>query len=78
MYQASEILMSAPPVPIVTFDSIIYPFDQQVWVFMLTCIFAQFLLLQAMQYMFCKVSGTPNDIEYLYEGAYECINNEYI
>ena len=70
------ILMSALPIQIVTYDSIVYPFDQQVWGFMFGCIIAQFLLLTAMQYIYCKVSGTLNDIEYLYEGAwYDFIYN---
>ena len=68
MYQDSVIFVSALPIPIVTYDSIVYPFNPEVWGFMFACIIAQFLLLQAMQY--CKVSGIPNDFEYLYEGAH--------
>ena len=70
MYQESLILLSTLPIPIVTYDSIVYPFDKQVWGFTIVCIIGQFLLLQAMQYVYCKVSATPNHIEYLYEGAY--------
>ena len=70
MYQESLILISALPIPIVNYDSMIYPFDQEVWGFTFACIIAQFLLLQAMQYVYCKVSGTPNHIEYVYEGVY--------
>ena len=62
--------MSALPIPIVTYDSISYPFDPQVWGFTFACIIAQFLMLQAMQYIWCIVSGTPNQIEYIYGGAY--------
>ena len=79
MYQISVILISALPTPIVTYDSIVYPFNQEVWSFTYACIIAQFLLLQAMQYIYCKVSGTPNHIEYLYGGAYyDLIKNEHI
>ena len=79
MHQISLILVSALPIPIVTYDSIIYPFDQEVWSFTLACIITQLLLLQAMQYIYCKVSGTLNHIEYLYEGAYyDFINSEHI
>ena len=75
MYQDSTILMSALPIPIVTYDTIVYPFDQEVWNFTSACIILQFLMLQAMQYIYCKVSGTPNHINYLYEGAlYDFIN----
>ena len=76
MYEDTDLLMSALPIPIVTYDSIAYPFDQQVWSFMLACIIVQFLLLQAMQYIYCKVSGTPNNVEYIYAGIpYDWINN---
>ena len=79
MYEDTDLLMSALPIPIVTYDSIVYPFDQQVWGFMFTCIIAQFLLLQAMQYLYCKVSGTPNCLEYIYAGIpYKFITDEQI
>ena len=79
MYQDSVILMSALPEPIVTYDSIVYPFDHQVWGFTFACIISQFLLLQVMQYVYCKVSGTPNHIEYIYGGAYYVfINSDHI
>ena len=69
MYQVPHILASARPQPIVTYDSIVYPFDLPVWGFTFTCIIAQFTLLLVMQYVWCKVSGRPNNIEYVYEGA---------
>ena len=70
MYQVPHILASARPQPIVTYDSIVYPFDIQVWGFTFACIIAQFILLLIMQYVWSKVSGRPNNIEYVYEGAY--------
>ena len=79
MYQDSVILMSAQPIPIVTYDSIVYPFDLPVWGFTFACIFAQLIMLQAMQYLYCKASGTPNNREYLYGGnCYDSINNKYM
>ena len=79
MYQESEILMSALPKQIVTYDSIIYPFDPQVWSFTFACIIAQLLLLQTMQYIYCMVSGTPNNVEYIYAGiCNDIINDEHI
>ena len=79
MFQESGILMSALPRPIVTYDSIVYPFDQLVWGSTFACIIAQFLLLQVMQYVYCKASDTPNHIEYVYSGVYhDLINNEHI
>ena len=79
MYEDSGILLSALPIPIVTYDAIVYPFDQQVWSFMFACVIAKFLLLQAMQYIYCKVYGTPNNVEYVYAGIhYDFTNNEQI
>ena len=69
MYQVPLILASARPQQIVTYDSIVYPFDKQVWGFTFACIVAQFILLLVVQYAWCKVSGRPNNIEYVYEGA---------
>ena len=70
MYDLPSILASARPKPIVTYDSIVYPFDLHVWGFTFACIMAQFLLLQVMQYVWCKVSGTPNNINFIYEGDF--------
>ena len=76
MYQRSMILLSARPIEIVTYDSIVYPFNLQVWGFTLACIICQFFLLQAMQYVWCKVTGTPNQIEHIYQGAYYDLTNK--
>ena len=38
MYDDPSILGSARPKPIVTYDSIVYPFDLQVWSFTFACI----------------------------------------
>ena len=76
MYDRPYILASARPKPIVTYDSIVYPFDLQVWGFTFACIMTQFLLLQVMQYVWCKNSGTPNKINYIYEGAFHGIPNK--
>ena len=46
MYHESGVLLSAMPIPIVTYDSIVYPFEQRVWGFTFASIIAQFLLLQ--------------------------------
>ena len=77
MYHESGVLMSAMTIPIVTYDSIVYAFEQRVWGFTFASIIAQFLLLQAMQYIYSKVSGTPNNVEFIYAGIhYYFINNE--
>ena len=70
MYQEQLILGSASAEAIVTYDSIVYPFDLQVWVLTFACIITQFILLQVMQYVWCKISDSPNHIDYIYEGAY--------
>ena len=71
MYQQELIFGSAKPQKIVSYDSIVYPFELKVWVFTIASIMAQFLLLQAMQHAWCKVTGSPNYIDYIYEGANE-------
>ena len=79
MYQQPYMLASALPKRIVTYDSIVYPFEWQVWSFTFACIMTQFLLLQVMQYVWCKVSDTAQKIEHIYEGAYSVlINNKHI
>ena len=70
MYHRPQILASARPKPIVTYDSIVYPFDLQVWGFTFACIITQFLLLQIMQCVWSKISGMQNRTDYIYEGAY--------
>ena len=69
MYDDVIRLVSALPMPIVDYGSITYPFDQYVWGFTFACIIAQFLILQAMQYIYSKVSDTPNKLDYFYGGA---------
>ena len=71
MYQQELIFGSAKPQKIVSYDSIVYPFELKVWLFTIASIMAQFLLLQAMQHAWCKVTGSPNYINYVYEGANE-------
>ena len=71
MYQQELIFGSAKPQKIVSYDSIVYPFELKVWVFTIASIMAQFLLLQAMQHVWCKVTASPNYINYIYEGANE-------
>ena len=77
MYQSVQILASARPKPIVLYDSIVYPFDFVVWGFTFACIMAQFSLLQVMQCVWCKVSGTSNHINYIYEGTFHGISKDY-
>ena len=68
MFESDLIVQSARPKPIVSYDSIVYPFDTYVWIFTFACIMAQFFLLQIMQSVWCKVSGTSNQIDFIYEG----------
>ena len=70
MHLQPRFIVSAKPTPIVTYDTIAYPFGLQVWGFTFACIMTQFILLQVMQYVWCKISDGPNHIDYIYEGAY--------
>ena len=68
MFESDLIVESARPKPIISYDSIVYPFDTYVWIFTFACIMAQFFLLQIMQALWCKVSGTSNQIDFICEG----------
>ena len=69
MHHQPRLIVSARPKPIVTYDTIVYPFELEVWGFTFACIMTQFILLQVMQYVWCKLSDRPNHIDYIYEGA---------
>ena len=75
MYQNDWILATARPKQIITYDSIVNPFELEVWILTIACIITQFLLLQVLQHVWCKVSGTPNQIEHIYGGAYFVLIN---
>ena len=68
MYTHENILASQRPKEIASYDTIVLPFDKYIWFITFSCIFAQFLLLVAMQNLWSYVTGesTPND--YIFEG----------
>ena len=56
------------PKEIVSFDSIVIPFDKYVWLFTFVCICAQFLLLVIMQRLYSHLTGMKNTTDFIYEG----------
>lgn len=56
------------PKEIISFDSIIIPFDKYVWIFTFVCICAQFLLLVIMQHLYSHLTGMKYTNDYIYEG----------
>ena len=57
MYNSAEFLLSQKPKEIISYDTIVIPFDKYVWLFMLGCMCAQFLFLVKMQYLYSSVTG---------------------
>ena len=63
-----DFLCSKKPEEITTYDTIIIPFDKYVWLFMLGCICAQFLLLVGMQYLYSNATKTSSPEDFIFEG----------
>lgn len=59
---------SQKPKEIVSYLTIITPFDKYVWLFMMGCICAQFLLLVQMQHLYSYMTGTKVPKDFIYEG----------
>ena len=69
MYMFEQFIASQKPKEIISFNTIIIPFDKYIWFFTLGCICTQFLLLIAMQYLYSYVTGTKNPNDFIYEGT---------
>ena len=59
MYERQIVMLSGKPRPIVTYDTIIHPFDVQTWVFTSIFMMVDFTLLIVMQIMWSHVSRKP-------------------
>ena len=69
MYSSDEFLLSQRPKEIISYDTIVIPFDKYVWLFMLGCMCAQFLLLVKMQYLYSSLTGKGSPKDFIYEGT---------
>ena len=62
-------IASRKPKGITSFHTIIAPFDKYVWLFMIGCICAQFLLLVKMQFLYSYMNGKRLPRDFIYEGS---------
>ena len=68
MYMYEFPISSKKPEPIVTYDTLIYPFDYYTWGFILVFTPATFLILAMFQVVWKYASGEPYPSEWLYQG----------
>ena len=68
MYEHQFIITSGQPREIVSYNSILDPFDAYVWGFSVSIIIAEFILLIVMQNLWSIVSAKPNPHDYIYQG----------
>ena len=68
MYMHQNLLASQKPKEIASYDTIVIPFEKNMWFATFGCIIAQFLLLVVMQLLWSHVSGTSNPEDFMFEG----------
>ena len=68
MYMHQNLLASQKPNEIASYDTIVIPFEKNMWFATFGCIIAQFLLLVVMQLLWSHVSGTSNPEDFMFEG----------
>ena len=72
MYEQRWSIISRRAREIISYDTIVYPLDIMVWVFTLTIIVAQFILLIIMQNLWSIASGKPKPQDYIFQGLVFC------
>ena len=70
MYMYEYIMRSKRPDQIATYDTIVYPFDTYIWIFIIISMMAQFLALFVIQNVWSFVSGNSNPKDYIFEGGW--------
>ena len=68
MYEQRYIFASGQPRVIVSYSTILDPFDVYVWGFTVSMIIAEFILLLVMQNLWSILQANPNPRDYIYEG----------
>ena len=68
MYERQILMMSGKPRPIVSYDTIIHPFDFHTWLFTFILIFVEFSLLLVMQNLWSHATGKPKPSDYIFQG----------
>ena len=71
MYDYPYSMFSQKPREIVSYDTLIYPFDNYVWAFTWCMIISQFVLLLFIQNMWSIASGKSNPQDYIFQGSNE-------
>ena len=74
MYLHQLIITTGQPREIVSYDTIVYPFDIYVWGFAGGLIIVEFILLLVMQNLWSIIVSKQNPRDYFYQGF---INKEY-
>ena len=69
MYMYEYIMVSKKPRPIASYDSIIYPFDAYIWIFISISMVVQFLTLFAIQKIWTFTCRAKKQKDYLFEGS---------
>ena len=62
------IMGSKKPQEIISYDTIIYPMDAYVWLFVLISSLAQFILLHIAQNIWSYSSNLKNPVDHIFEG----------
>ena len=68
MYMYEYIMLSKRPDQIASYDTIVYPFDAYIWIFIVISMMAQFLALFVIQNVWSFMSGHSNPKDYIFEG----------
>ena len=68
MYMHQNLLASQRPKEIASYDTIVIPFENNMWFATFGCILAQFLLLVVMQILWSHVTGTSKPEDFIFEG----------
>ena len=68
MHMYEYIMKSKKPNEIATYDTIVYPYDSYIWIFIIVTMLAQFLALHILQRTWSFLSRQPNPTHYIFEG----------
>ena len=68
MYTHEWVMLSRKPALTVLYYSIISPFDAHVWMFTLSAMVAEFVILVASQNAWSRATGKANPRDYIFEG----------
>ena len=68
MFMYEYIMHGKKPGEIASYDTIVYPFDEYVWLFTIISMMTQFLALHCMQTFWSMISGLSNSRDYIFEG----------